>query len=225
MKKKFISLLLVFALCLSMGTVALAVDEEPVITKIYLVQGGVWEEITYEEYMILTNGDSVVSAINEQPPQITPFMHTWGNYLLDSEYDYYASEEPVSYIVYGGISGSSITKEDSFSITVSASFSLAASFDISRIVKAESSISGSLALEAISSLSTTHNVTPGMYGRLYFRPHINRMIGTLETWVTYETGVSGMIDSQQLISDFPITVNGFADGIYFLKESTSYNNL
>lgn len=219
--KKIISLLLCLALCLSLGTMAFAEDDDSAITKIYLVEDGVWEEISYEEYCLLTAGDELIHPIDEQPPQIVPTMHTWYEYNYKREYDYFGGEIPVSYIVHGGASGASITQSMGFSVTITATVSQAVTASIMEAIQFSSEISESISLEASTALSSTFNVSPNKYGRIFFRPHMNRVIGDVETWVTYETGVTGQLGSEEVYADFPIVNSYYADGIYLLRESNN----
>lgn len=111
--------------------------------------------------------------------------------------------------------------------TISATFSIAVPLTIKNKIVKSATFSGSLGISTTTSKSQSISgtVPAGMYGRICFRPRYNHMEGTLQHWITYETGFSGIVSQEHIESDIPIKVGKFADGIYYLAKAATASAL
>lgn len=232
--RKILCMLLTVLMLVPFGTMAMAADSEVYISNIYLVEDGVGREISYSEFMALEEQsrnyksmerqNETNSGSDKEEPGISPNTLTFDKYVNDdaAEYRWYDYQNPigVSTVVEGPMT---IGVSEMESRTISATFTTAASLSASlkKEIAASASFSGSLSISATTSKTQTVSepVPAGMYGRICFRPRYNHMEGEIEHWVTYETGVTGVMSRDFVESEIPVKVGSFADGIYYLATS------
>ena len=231
--RKLLCMLLTVLMLVPFGTMAMAADSEVYISSIYLVEDGVGREISYSEFMALEeqsrkyrsmereNQNETNSESDKEDPGISPNTLTFDKYVNndDVEYTWYDYQNPigVSAVVEGPMTiGVSEMETRTISATFTTSASLSAS--LKKEIAASASFSGSLSVSAAVSKTQTvsEEVPAGMYGRICFRPRYNHMEGIIEHWVTYETGVTGVMSTDFVESEIPVVVSSFADGIYYL---------
>ncbi len=241
--KKVGCLVFAVAMCMSMGVSALAADANPAesqvyISNIYLVEDGIGREISYEEYAALEEqyaqhkesriSNDIVMPLAIKPPEVSPTYVTYDEYINDdsAEYDYYDFDNPigVSSVLEGPLT---VNVSEVESKTISATFSIAVPLTIKNKIVKSATFSGSLGISTTTSKSQSISgtVPAGMYGRICFRPRYNHMEGTLQHWITYETGFSGIVSQEHIESDIPIKVGKFADGIYYLAKAATASAL
>lgn len=247
MKKKFLSLLLALAMCLSLSVPTWAETTSNInsysfdvlenglhIAKVILVENGISRQLTKEEYLNLS--PTFISASHENTMLlpihkndiITPRGYTYSFSPTSSTVYHDSSLARRVSAIFQNVSSLSVSTTMTYARTVSSSGGISLTTSILDVIDAEVNAEYGYSQSATSSTATsitgtfapTGNYT---YSAVCFKPAIATVRGVLTETLT-AMGSSG---STQYTCTFKYPVSGatsgILDGIYYLAESNSYS--
>ena len=238
MKKKFLSLLLAaVALVFSTTTTlsAYVADDAIVTTSYVLVENGIARQISAEEYCsLLQNPVQSSTYVCDTQETSTAALPVYNYYYVfegtSESLAFHPSLESRVSNIYSNISSLTVTSSMTYTRTITNSAGLSITSDIQSAIDSKVSLTYSRSTSSTSaqSSSITGVFTPSgayRYSCITFIPRLSTVTGTLSLYQSVDGIVSRVSYTPGVQARYPVSVSGYLDGIYQLRESNDYNAL
>ena len=236
MKKKFLSLLLsaiLLSLSITPAFSAYIADDSVVTTSYILVENGVPRQISAEEYYSLLHTPVQSTIYNTQETSTTALPAYNYYYVFEGTSEslaFHPSLESRVSNIYSNISSLTVTASMTYTRTITNSAGLSITSDIQSAIDSKVNLAYSRSTSATSSQSSsiTGVFTPSgayTYSCVTFIPRLSTVTGTLSLYQSVDGIVSRVSYTPGVQAMYPVSVSGYLDGIYQLRESNNYNSL